>query len=57
MFTDRKARQVNDIITVVIANSLPRRVTLPRPGQETTVDGKVENWFTVDISAARLAAY
>jgi flagellar L-ring protein precursor FlgH len=49
MFTDRKARQVNDIITVVISEqSTATRNAVTSTGRETTVDGKVENWFTVD---------
>jgi flagellar L-ring protein precursor FlgH len=49
LFTDRKARQINDIITVVISEqSTATRTATTTTGRQTTVDGKVDNWLTID---------
>ena len=48
LFVDHKARQVNDIITVIISEtSSATRSASTTTGRETKVDGKVENWFTI----------
>jgi flagellar L-ring protein FlgH len=48
LFSDSKARSVNDLITVLISEtSTATRTATTTTGRETTVDGKVENWFGI----------
>jgi flagellar L-ring protein FlgH len=48
LFSDSKARAINDLITVMISEtSTATRTATTTTGRETTVDGKVESWFGV----------
>jgi flagellar L-ring protein precursor FlgH len=48
LFSNRKARKVGDIVTVMISEqtSTNRKAT-KRTSKDSSVDGKVESWFTV----------
>lgn len=49
LFRDQKAARLQDIITVIInESSTASRSATTVTGRDTSVDGKVENWFTID---------
>lgn len=46
LFTDLKAREVNDILTIIISESSSAvRSATTTTGRDTTVDGKITDWF------------
>lgn len=48
MFLDRKGRHVNDIVTVLISEqTVTARSANKSTEYDTSIDGKVENWFTI----------
>lgn len=48
MFIDRKAHNVHDIVTVLISEqTTTNRSASKSTGRDTSVDGKVESWFTI----------
>jgi len=48
LFSDSKARFINDLITVMVSEtSTATRTATTTTGRETTADGKVESWFGV----------
>ncbi len=49
LFRDQRAARVQDIITVIISEtSAAQRSATTTTGRDSSVDGKVENWFTID---------
>ncbi|RKY37747.1 MAG: flagellar biosynthesis protein FlgH [Candidatus Omnitrophota bacterium] len=48
-FVDHKARQIDDIITVLISeNSSASRTASTKTGRSSQVEDKIEQWFTVN---------
>ena len=48
MFVDRKASRLNDIVTVLISEqTATARSADKSTGYDTSIDGKVESWFTI----------
>lgn len=49
LFSDHKARNINDAVMVlIIEQSSASRTAKTTTGRSTTVDGKIESWFSID---------